>query len=90
MATVWPCTDNLGCELNIYYAFARTVRGKTYNGRALTLTQLARRATNIIALRRWADNDGPARWGDCIGRLSTWQHHHHRTGRVIGQRVRVV
>ena len=66
MATVWPCTDNLGRELNVNYALTRAVRGKTYNGRALTLTQLARRAANVIALGCWADNDGPARWGNSI------------------------
>jgi hypothetical protein len=38
------------------------MRRETYNGRALALAQLARRAAHIVALGRWANNDRPAGW----------------------------
>jgi hypothetical protein len=38
------------------------MRRETYNGRALALAQLARRAAYVIALGRWAHNDRPAGW----------------------------
>jgi hypothetical protein len=38
------------------------VRRETYNGRALALAKLACRAAYVVALGRWANDDGPAGW----------------------------
>jgi hypothetical protein len=38
------------------------MRGKTYNGRALALAQLACRAAHVVALGRRANDDRSAGW----------------------------
>jgi hypothetical protein len=38
------------------------MRRETYNGRALALAQLARRAAYIVALSGWANDHRPAGW----------------------------
>lgn len=89
MATVWPCTENLGRELNIDDALFSAMRWETDNGRALPLAQLARGTADIIALGCWAYDHGPAgRCGGVLG-LSAGQHHHHGAGIVAGQHVGV-
>ena len=42
---------------------AGAMRGKTYNGGALALAKLARRAAHVVALRGRANDDGAASWG---------------------------
>jgi hypothetical protein len=39
------------------------MRRESYNGRALALAKLARRAAHVVALGGWANDDGPAGWG---------------------------
>jgi hypothetical protein len=63
------------------------MRGKADNGRALTLAQLARGAANVVALRRWADNDSAARWRGGIGGLRAGQHNNNRPSADICQLI---
>lgn len=60
-----------------------------HNGRALALAELAARAAHVVALScRTNDHRAPG-WRGGVGRGGRWQHHHHRPGRMIGQRVSV-
>ena len=90
MATLWPCTENLRGQLNIYDALFGPMRWETDNGRALTLAQLTRGTAHVVALGGRTYDHGPARWRNRIGRGSAGQHHHHRTGRMVGQRVGIL
>ena len=66
MATIWPCTENLGRELDVNHALFSTMRGKPDNGRALALAQLTRGTAYVVALRGRADNHSAARWGNSV------------------------
>jgi len=61
------------------------MRRECHDGRALALAQLARRAADVVALRRRADYHRAARWRRGVGGLCAGHHHYHRAGILIGQ-----
>jgi len=62
-------TENLRGQFDVNNALTCTMRGKTDNGRALALAQLACGAAHVVALGGRTYNDNAARWRGCIGRL---------------------
>jgi hypothetical protein len=59
------------------------------NGAALALAQLARRAADVVALRRRANHYFAAGRRGGVFRLRAWQHDNDRPGASVSERVSV-